>query len=109
MMATVVNLNKEEYDVYIGRAGYGLDGYYGNPFSIHATDPLFKVNSRTEAIAKHKDYAIRKFNVDAEFRARVIQLYGKRLGCFCHPRGCHGDILAELSNGWNSPLFGRTT
>lgn len=104
-MATVVNLNQSEYDVYIGREGCGMEGYFGNPFSTKATDPRFKVNTRTEAIEKHKAYAIRRFNTDAEFRAKVIQLYGKRLGCFCKPKGCHGDILAELSNGWNSPLF----
>ena len=104
-IATVVNLNKDEYDVYIGRAGKGMEDLFGNPFSTKATDPLFKVSSRTEAIEKHKAYAIRRFNTDEAFRARVIALYGKRLGCFCKPKGCHGDILAELSNGWNSPLF----
>lgn len=102
---TVVNLNKEEYDVYIGREGHGFDGYFGNPYSTKAKDPRFRVNSLTEAIEKHKAYAIRRFNVDSEFRARIIALYGKRLGCFCSPRGCHGDIYAELANGWNSPLF----
>lgn len=102
----VVNLNKEEYDVYIGRAGCGMEGEWGNPFSTKTTDPRFKVNSRTEAIEKHKAYAIRRFNTDPEFRAKVVQLYGKRLGCFCNPKGCHGDILAELANGHHSPLFG---
>lgn len=104
-ITTVVNLNKEEYDVYIGRAGKGMEDLFGNPFSTKATDPLFRVNSRTEAIEKHKAYAIRRFNTDEAFRARIIALYGKRLGCFCGAGRCHGDILAELSNGWNSPLF----
>ena len=30
----VVNIRKEAYDVYIGRAGKGQDGYFGNPFRL---------------------------------------------------------------------------
>ena len=33
----VVNIRKETCDVYIGRAGYGKDGYFGNPFRLEAT------------------------------------------------------------------------
>lgn len=32
MFTTVVNLRFETYDVYIGRAGRGQSGFYGNPF-----------------------------------------------------------------------------
>ena len=34
MDTTVVNLFKNKYDVYIGRAGKGQDGYFGNPFPL---------------------------------------------------------------------------
>lgn len=34
MRTVVVNINKESFDVYIGRAGRGQDGYFGNPFRI---------------------------------------------------------------------------
>ncbi len=30
----VVNIRKKAYDVYIGRAGKGQDGYFGNPFRL---------------------------------------------------------------------------
>ena len=33
----VVNIRKETCNVYIGRAGYGKDGYFGNPFRLEAT------------------------------------------------------------------------
>lgn len=33
----VVNIRKESCDVYIGRAGQGKDGYFGNPFRLEAT------------------------------------------------------------------------
>jgi hypothetical protein len=36
MQTVVVNLNKEPFDVYIGRAGRGQDGYFGNPFRMGA-------------------------------------------------------------------------
>jgi len=34
MQTIVVNINKEDFDVYIGRTGRGEDGYFGNPFRI---------------------------------------------------------------------------
>jgi hypothetical protein len=30
--------------------------------------------------------------------ARLPELRGKVLGCWCHPEQCHGDTLAELAN-----------
>ena len=34
MQTVVVNIYKEQFDVYIGRAGRGQDGYFGNPFCM---------------------------------------------------------------------------
>ena len=31
---------------------------------------------------------------DPEFRAKVLALRGKRLGCWCAPAPCHCDIIA---------------
>ena len=25
----------------------------------------------------------------------LLKLEGKRLGCWCHPEGCHGDVLVR--------------
>jgi hypothetical protein len=30
--------------------------------------------------------------------ARVSELAGKRIGCWCKPAACHGDVLAELAD-----------
>ena len=35
----VVNLNHSKYDVYIGRAGHGLDGPFGNPCRVGSRCP----------------------------------------------------------------------
>jgi hypothetical protein len=31
--------------------------------------------------------------------ARIPELKGKRLGCWCKPDACHGDVLIELVEG----------
>lgn len=88
-MTIVVNIYKEEFDVYIGRSGHGYDGYFGNPFSQ---------GSREDNIKLFKKYFHERIKTDPEFRKKVLQLKGKRLGCFCHPKPCHGDIIAQYLN-----------
>ncbi|WP_261928243.1 DUF4326 domain-containing protein, partial [Vibrio aestuarianus] len=55
---------------------------------------------RDEVIRKYKyDFDYDKFiNVD---KSRVYDLAGKRLGCFCKPQSCHGDVLADFLNSWD--------
>lgn len=90
MKTTVVNIyHKEDFDVYIGRAGHGYDGYFGNPNSQ---------GSREDKLKLFKKYFYNRVKTDPEFRRRVLQLKGKRLGCFCSPKPCHGDIIAEYVN-----------
>lgn len=88
-MTTVVNMRRESFDVYIGRAGKGQDGYFGNPF------PLRPGESRGETLARYRAYFTDRLATDPTFRARVEALRGKRLGCFCKPAVCHGDVIAE--------------
>lgn len=88
-MTTVVNIYKSLYNQYIGRAGKGQDGYFGNPFSN---------KSRLENIEDFKVYFYNRLEKDPEFKRRVVELKGKTLGCFCSPRPCHGDVIAEYLN-----------
>ena len=91
--ATVVNIRKTtDYDVYCGRAGKGQDGYFGNPF------PLLPGESRGSTIVKFTKYFKNRLLADAEFRRRVDELAGKKLGCFCKPQPCHVDIIASYVN-----------
>lgn len=83
---TVVNVRTSQYDVYIGRAGKGQDGYFGNPFSQ---------GTREQVIEQFEAYARKRIATDSVFKERVRTLSG-RLGCFCHPKACHGDILVKL-------------
>ena len=90
-MTTVVNLRLNSYDVYIGRAGHGLDGYFGNPYSVK--------NYGVRALPLFEEYFLKRVEEDKEFRRRVMQLKGKKLGCFCKPKNCHGDVIAKWLNG----------
>ncbi len=89
---TVVNLRREAFDVYIGRAGKGQDGYFGNPFDVR--------QHGASAMPKFIDYFHKRLVSDHEFHTRVLALRGKRLGCFCKPRDCHGDVIATYVNDW---------
>lgn len=85
----VVNLRKEPYDVYIGRAGKGNVGYFGNPFR------LLSDKSRGSTIEKFRQYFYKRIKEDEAFKKAVEELKGKRLGCFCKPAPCHGDVYIE--------------
>ena len=89
MTTQVVNIKTHKYDIYIGRAGHGHDGYFGNPFSV-ARD-----GGRENAIRLYKEYFLNRIKIDPEFAIKVQELRGKRLGCFCKPESCHGDVIVE--------------
>lgn len=88
-MTKVVNLRFAPYDVYIGRAGKGKDGYFGNPIKLKPGE------SRGSTIEKYKIYFYNRIQTDEEFKKKVLELQGKTLGCFCKPNSCHGDVIKE--------------
>lgn len=92
MKTTVVNIRTHKYDVYIGREGHGQDGCFGNPFSV-ARD-----GGRERVIVLYREYLLKRLRVDQEFARRIEGLRGKRLGCFCKPKACHGDVIVEYLN-----------
>jgi hypothetical protein len=92
MQTVVVNIKVETFDVYIGRAGRGEDGYFGNPFRIGPGV------SREDAVKRFQWYFADRIEKNSEFKRRVLALKGKRLGCFCKPKPCHGDVIADWLN-----------
>lgn len=88
-LTTVVNIRQEGYDVYIGRGGRDQDGYFGNPIKLQPGE------QRGSTLTAYRSYFIQRLNTDPEFKERVHSLSGKRLGCFCKPGPCHGDIIAD--------------
>ena len=85
MNPRVVNCRvTRHYDVYIGRGSK-----WGNPFRIGPDQ------GREAVIRMFRDYL--ESHPELKAAART-ELRGKTLACFCAPRSCHGDILAELAN-----------
>ncbi len=95
----VVNIKKEthyknlksssDYE-YIGRGSY-----WGNPYSMYEDG-----DDREEVIRKYK-YDFDKDIFPKIKKSKVYELAGKRLGCFCKPAACHGDVLADFLNQWD--------
>jgi len=108
METKVVNLRFDKYDVYIGRAGNGKDGYFGNPFVLE------KEGDRKEVLEKYKKYFYERLEKDAEFKRRVLELKGKILGCFCKKPDnkdilCHGDIIKEYLDNSTEVVVPKAT
>jgi len=91
-ITTVRNQTKEEFDISIGRGGP-----WGNPFKIgHGPGGL----TREEVIDKYRDYFEQEILTDPEKHAALLSLRGYRLGCFCKPLACHGDVIASYLNSY---------
>lgn len=45
-------------------------------------------------IAKYEEWIMHQ----PKMLARVKELKDKTLGCWCHPKACHGDVLAKLAD-----------
>lgn len=82
-MKTTVVQKRNRHDVYIGRPSK-----WGNPFAIG------RDGDRQQVIAKFRAWVVEQPDLVADLH----ELRGKRLGCFCAPLACHGDVLAELAD-----------
>jgi len=89
---TVVNVYRLKHPVddyvYIGRPSK-----WGNPFTHLRTNTKaeFVVATREEAIAKYESYLLGR----QDLLDSLHELKGKKLGCYCKPDSCHGDILKK--------------
>jgi Domain of unknown function (DUF4326) len=80
---TVVNLKEEHYDVRIDRKTK-----WGNPFIVG------KDGTREEVINQFEEWIVNQ----PHLISALSELKGKRLGCWCAPSACHGDVLARLAD-----------
>jgi hypothetical protein len=80
-MAEVVNIRKSAYDVLIARPSK-----WGNPFTVGRDGSREQVICMYEVHVRHRPDLI----------AALPELVGKRLGCYCKPEACHGDVLIRL-------------
>lgn len=85
-----MHCQRESYDILIDRTTI-----WGNPYS-HKDGTLakFKVKTKAESIRKYREYVLD----NPELLAKLSELEGKTLGCWCKPDSCHGDVLVELGS-----------
>jgi len=89
---------REPYDIYIGRWNPKVPHHsiWHNPF---------KDGTREENIQRFREYLL----ASPHLMAKLPELKGKKLACWCSPKDCHGDVLAELANvvesGWGIPIY----
>ena len=90
-VTSVVHNQHDEFDIYIGRdvPERGIVGSkWGNPFVMR---------DDTDAERERVIADCRAWIVDQpDLMASLGELRGKRLGCWCAPKPCHGDVLVEL-------------
>jgi|SRR5215216_1682216 len=82
----VVNCKYEKPDVYIGR--------YHPKYGSSKWRNRFKEGedgTREEVIEKYRKWLLS----NTELLKQLPELYGKKLGCWCKPLACHGDVLVE--------------
>ncbi len=94
---TVVHLKRkdgvvvQDCDVYIGRA-MNMGGWrllaskWQNPFKLK------DYPSAQVVCEKYEEYLRRS----PDLMRALPELRGKRLGCWCKPAPCHGDVLVKL-------------
>lgn len=101
---TVVNCKKREFDIYIGRphschplpefANYRY--HFGNPFVIPRDGQRKTVIKKFEKWIRGEDYKGLEPKRRKWILGNLYRLRNKRLGCFCSPKVCHGDIYIKL-------------
>lgn len=85
MKTKVVNVHKEPYDVCIMRPSI-----LGNPYMIGPD------GTREEVIEKFRIYFRQRIHDSLVYLQAVGELRGKKIGCCCAPKACHGDVYIEF-------------
>ena len=91
--------------VYIGRNGRVFIGSkedrrifhypsskWKNPFPVGSGKGKY---SREESLLEYRNYIEKQIETNRE-TYDLEELRGKKLGCWCHPEGCHGQVLIDL-------------
>lgn len=92
-------MKKKDENVYIGRkqvifidgVRFPLyDSTWANPYKITENQ------SREDVLKLYLEYMEKKLESDNNLVDELLKLKGKKLGCWCKPECCHGDILIKL-------------
>lgn len=111
-MTTVVNIMEcpdfdpkvNPDDVYIGRYHPGRPflsaSKWRNPYREDSPG-VIRDGTGGEVMEKYRQHLLGR----PDLMSRLAELRGKRLGCWCKPKRCHGDLLADWADhgippGW---------
>lgn len=89
----VLNIKDSGGQVPLGAVYVARPTAFGNPFIIG------KHGTREEVIAKYREHLL----ASPELLARIGELRGRDLCCFCAPLDCHARILLEMANAPEAP------
>lgn len=108
---SVVNLRTyrlQDY-FYIGRPGKGQTSILGNPFKMDKY-------SRKEAISMYRRWLWEQHikpwletGIESDIVVELIAIaemnkeYEVKLGCFCHPQPCHGEVIISAVRFMQQP------
>ena len=94
-------MDAKEENIYIGRSGRVFIGAGKNrrvfhyPASKWCNPFKVKDHGREDSLLLYEKY-IREKIVENPVHFDLSELAGKRLGCWCSPFACHGDILLQV-------------
>ena len=89
LVVNVKVVGRKGCDVFVGRPSK-----WGNPFRMVYADR----NEPAEHQRVINRYRAWLMSDDRLMNAARAELRGKVLGCFCAPKPCHADVLAEVAN-----------
>ena len=100
-MARVVNLKHEPDAVANGAVRIDRRTRWGNPFRIGPGA------SREQVIARYRADLWRRIRAGEIPLADLAALDSRTLACHCHPKPCHGQVLARAAAWAASVLKAR--
>lgn len=98
IMTKIVNFRVEKCDFKVSRKrdntipDYPEQGFAGNPFFLKDVN---NDEERDHVCNLYEEYFYDRIAKDENFRAGILSLKGKVLGCFCKPKRCHGDTIVK--------------
>lgn len=95
MLTRVVHCKRKPYTVYCGRPSKWGNWYTHEPAVKHKHPDLILVATRDEAVERFEEDLV----LDRpDLLGDLDELRGEVLGCWCHPKRCHCDVLAYLAD-----------
>lgn len=90
----ITNYDGTDY-IYIGR-GHGCK--YGNPFTSKKSRLAEYVGSKQEALRRFREYLDENPHLVDDLIKDLKENVVHKLGCWCSPSPCHGEIFIEKIN-----------